>query len=318
MQLANGMDDRRNAFIFTCARWSEVDTYIVLPLNPSTFEVSNPIRGTQGETQRGKFMYVHRNPKSQSVIAPCNYTFEIPSGFILPQFSDDYIKQARDLSLEYAKQMKALRNYVQPWTRPANPNDTSPDQVDSAAAAEQRNRMIETQVSKYQARAGNFVSQYPSEAQTKNYTEQSQAFNLSSTYIDPYNNIPNLYRENVPIGIQNFYAFIALMDEPRVYKSPVTGKLQNNPIIIHFNSPELPAMTFWGWQDQGGLNYTEDVEDYGQFNIQFSIFVTASDPAFGYGKFATMMSRYKAEVASASTSLDRLKQILKSTKPNQL
>lgn len=318
MQLENGLDDRRNAFVFTCQRWAEVDTYIVLPLNPTTFEVSNPIRGTQAETQRGKFMYVHRNPKSQSVIAPCNYTFEIPSGFILPQFSTEYIGQAQALALDYAKQMKSLRNYVQPWTRPANPNDTSPDQVDTVAAAEQRQRMIETQVSKYQARASNFTSQMPSVDQTRNYAAQSQAFNLQSTYIDPYNNIPNLYRENVPIGIQNFYAFIALMDEPRVYVSPVTGKLQNNQIIIHFNAPELPAMTFWGWQDQGGLNYTEDVEDHGQFNIQFSIFVTASGPSFGYGKFSSLMSRYKAEIASASTSLDRIKQILKSTPPSQL
>lgn len=315
MQLANGMDDRSCSWLFTSARWADYGVYIILPVNPTTFELSKPLRSTQGETQRGKFMYVHRNPKSGSVIAPCNYTFEIPSGLILPQFNDEYITQARYVAMEYAKQMQALRNYVEPWSRTTN----TPDNVDTAQAAEDRRNNVATQVSKYQARISNFKNEIPAPDQVMDYTRGLTAYSSNEqNFVDTYNNVPDLYLPNIPIGIQNFYAFIMLMDEPRVYKSPITGQLRNNQIIVHFNSIELPSMTFYGWQDQGGISFTEDVEDYGQFNISFSLFVTASTPGYGIGKFGEMLTSYKAEIASSATSLDRLKHLLKSRKVDSL
>jgi hypothetical protein len=330
MQLMNGFDDRSNAWLFTCSRWSENDVYIVLPINPAEFDVDNPLRSAMGETQRGKFMYIHRNPLGKSVIVPCNYTFTIPSGLIIPQFSDTYINEARTLAFQFASQMRGLYDQGQTWTKNfANAGDTSPDSIDSSAQAKQRQQNIATQVSKYRATVDNkYNAHIPGPTQVRDYTTQASAttspFNDTPArpniygqigtggVVDPYNNIPDLYHPNVPIGIQNFYAFIMLMEEPRVYQSAVTGKLENNRIIVHINSTELPAMTFWGWQDQGGINFSEDSEDPGQFNITFSVFVTGSDPGLGYTGFDGLMNRYKAEIASQSTSLERLRSVIAS------
>lgn len=310
MQLETGFDSRSSSWIFTSNRWAEAGVYIVLPVNPSSLEVSNPIRGIQGETQRGKFMYVHRNPISKSVIAPCNYTFEIPSGFILPQFNEYYIKEARDLAYEYAATMHNART--------ANPNIPSAGNAAASTAGiadqqAQRERITERKLSSFSARVSNYSNRIPGPDQVADYRFKSSinvSDYLSKSPTSP--NIPALYVPDVPIGIQNFYAFIMLMDEPCIY-TDAQGRIRNNRIIINFNTLELPSMTFWGWWDQGGLSFTEDVENHGEFNINFSIFVTASSPSLGYNNFASLMTNYKAEIQTTSaTSLDRLQNILDS------
>lgn len=301
MQMATGLDDRRNSWIFTSDRFAEHGVYIVLPVNPSSFEVANPIRGTTGETQRGKFMYVHRNPLSKSVIAPCNYTFEIPSGMILPQFSPEYIKQARDLAHEFSTTMHSLRN-----AQSVNSFTENALGMSDADKAEQRARIYNNKVSSYRASvANNFESKFPSLDQTLDYRTLSPHYESRLGF----DNIPSLYVPDVPIGIQNFYAFIMLLDEPKVFTDK-NGVVRNNRIIIHFNALELPAMTFYGWPDAGGLSFTEDVESYGEFNITFSVFVTGASPALGYNHFDALMTNYKAEIAGTSTSLDRLRAVL--------
>lgn len=299
-QLENGMDDRSNAWCFTCSRWAEQDVYIVLPVNPSEFEVVNPLRGTQGETQRGKFMYVHRNPLSKSVIAPCNYTFTIPSGLVLPQFSEAYIREARGLVNEFANSMHALRN--------AQATDSVNTQL-GGDPAEQRRRITDRKIDSYRASALKFEAKRPSRDTVVDYRTRSVAYRFHESAIS---NIPSLYVADVPIGIQNFYAFIMLLDEQKIFTDK-HGNLRNNQVIVHFNSLELPAMTFYGWPDAGGLQFTESVDDYGQFDISFSLFVTAESPSYGYNKFNDMMTKYKAEINGNTTSLERLRsEVLKS------
>lgn len=277
--LDTGKDNRNSGWIFTSDKWAENDTYIVLPLNPSSFEVSNPIRGTQGETQRGKYMYVHRDPLSKSVIAPCNYSFEIPSGNILPQFNEKYILEAQALARERSN------------------NSISELQLDPDTR--------EASARSYGARVQNYSSQYPSREQTRDYRTQSPSF-TSPSNARYHAGVPALYAPNIPIAVQNFYAFLALADEPRRFVDK-NGVLRNNRVIIHFNTLTLPAMTFYGWWDQGGISYSEDAENPGEFTLNFSIFVTGSNPSFGYAHFADMMNNYKASINTNISSLDALR-----------
>jgi hypothetical protein len=281
--LDEGKDDRNSAFIMSCDRWSEQDVYIVLPINPTSFEVSNPIRGTQGETQRGKFMYVHRNPLSKSVIAPCNYSFEIPSGLILPQFSEAYIREAEALARERVENAIS-ETFLDPDTRTA-----------SAVS--------------YGARVANYTGMVPGPTQTRDYRTASPYYRAPTRQQSATSNIPALYAPNVPIAIQNFYAFIMLADEPRRFVDK-RGVLRNNRIIINFNTLTLPNMTFYGWWDQAGITYTEDVESHVEFNINFNIFVTGSTPSFGYNHFHDMMNTYKAMINTQVSSLDILRSTL--------
>jgi hypothetical protein len=229
-------------------------------------------------------MYVHRNPKSKSVIAPCNYSFEIPSGYILPQFSQAYITEAQNLAYENSSNLVS-NSSLDPQTR-------------------------EARAASYGARVKEYSSQYPSPDQTRDYRTQSPYFRAPNRFIagrqSKHAGVPALYAPNIPIAIQNFYAFLALADEPRRFVDK-HGVLRNNRVIIHFNTMTLPAMTFYGWWDQAGISYSEDAESPGEFTLNFSIFVTGSNPSFGYNHFSDLLNSYKAAINTNISSLEALR-----------
>lgn len=336
MQLDTGKDDRSNGWVFTCDRWAELDVYILLPINPETFEFSNPIHASEGERYSGKYMYFYRNPKSGSQLMPCNYHFSIPSGFIIPEFSPDYIKQAADISKEAVKKMRFERNGTQPVSDPYNyASDVrdgieasqyfnpagrqglaeralfSPSAIAPAAGlppndadmARIRAMATEAVKSKLDGKARNFSARVPNREQVGDH-RYGRYQSLRSA--PRPRNVPMLYLPHIPIGIQNFWAFLALLQEPRVF-TDTHGRVRNNRVIVHWNSIVFPYMTFYGWFDPGGISYSESSETPGEFNIEFDIFVTGSNPVVGYKRFADLMRTYKVELTSPTWSVDRLR-----------
>lgn len=286
--MSSAYNDRLiGGWTFTCPRWSEYNCYITLPLNPDNFAVANPVRGTQAESLQGKFMYVHRNPKTKSVIAPCEYSFEIPSGLILPQYSEDLVNEAIGLRHAFTAQMLGVTN---------NDNKT----ISNAASESQRTTLRQSFASSVQR-----VTTKVSPETVKDY--RHGAFLRELPELDgAYNNVPVLYVPNIPIGIQNFYAFLMLMEEPKLYKSK-SGEIKNNPVIVHLNTLDLPNMTMYGWPVQQGIEFSEDAESPGEFNINFSLFITGSNPGFGYGQLSALLDRYVAGIFSDTYSYDQLK-----------
>lgn len=275
------LDSRLNGWMFTCDRWAEHDCYITLPLNPDSFAVSNPIRGTQSESLQGKFMYVHRNPKSKSTIAPCDYTFEIPSGMILPEYSAELVNDAIGMRHEVTEKLRALDS----------------KQVD-----------VQTQSSYIKKGFASSIWRAVSPVSTETVKDYRHgAFLRELPSVDAkYNNVPLLYVPSVPIGIQNFYAFLMLMEEPKLFTSK-DGTVKNNRVIVHLNTLDLPNMTMFGWPTQQGIEFSEDAESPGEFNLNFSLFITGSNPAFGYGQLNNMLDRYVGSIFSDSYSYDQLK-----------
>lgn len=87
----NGMDDRRNAWIFTCDRWADHGCYIVLPVNPETLSISMALRSREETTKRGKVVYVSRNQRNDSLFKSPEIQFTISSGNITPEFNREFI-----------------------------------------------------------------------------------------------------------------------------------------------------------------------------------------------------------------------------------
>lgn len=88
------MDDRKNAWVFTCDRWADHGCYILLPINPETLSIQSQLRSATDTTKRGKVVYIARNMKNMSMFKPPEIQFTIPSGNILPMFSDSFIEKA--------------------------------------------------------------------------------------------------------------------------------------------------------------------------------------------------------------------------------
>lgn len=293
----SGQDDRSNAWIFTCDRWADWDTYIQLPINPQSFEVNNPLRASQGETQNGRFMYVFRNPKSKSIFKPCNYTFEIPSGCILPGWSQDYIKAAQDAALQYG-QLALIQDS----------NLKIKNGRDKAQTQEAIDKQYDTLQSFRAGRRAAAETIYSAREQTdpnnvQNYLANKK-FRSNGSGRTEMGNIPPLYRKDIPVTLQNLWAFMCLMEEPRVFKDS-NGIQRNNRIIVHLSTLVMPSMTMYGWPDAGGLKMSESAETP-EITLSFDLFITGSNPSFSYLGFDTLANTYKAEIASATESLDRL------------
>jgi hypothetical protein len=317
----SGQDDRSNAWLFTCDRWAEYDTYIQLPINPQSMDYSQPLRGTTGETINGRFMYVFRNPKSKSVFKPCNYSFEIPSGCILPEFNIDYIRSAQQTATEYGTQVMSAR----------------PDQdtgkgmgfarFNEAEQQAQRDRVIS--MDRY--RAGErarmeelFSDTTPNvrgdhlankrfrkyvdgtfESMSSKQAAKTSRQSTATSKTNPTRNIPPLYRSDIPVTLQNLWAFMSLFDEQKTFVD-MHGVLRNNRIIVHMSTLLYPSLTMYGWPDPSGLKFGESA-DAPEITLSFDLFVTATVPVMGYMGSEGAVEAYRAHIATPTESLDRLR-----------
>jgi hypothetical protein len=326
MQIMNGphsgQDDRSNAWLFTCDRWMDYDdTCIQLPINPTSWEVSNPVRGSSGETQQGRFMYVFRNPKSKSLIKPCNYSFEIPSGCIVPEFSTEYVKQVQEAVFDYGRMVMSSRPGTVPNADAALDGHYDADGNENVYYASRANqRTVESMSSAVRLdsyRAGQkaqientFDSQtaYPYNVADhlagKSFRKHSEGLSPKRTGI--MENIPPLYRSDIPITLQNIWAFMALMQEPLTFVDS-NDIVRNNRIIVHLSTLVTPSLTMYGWPDSGGLKLAESASETPEITLNFDLFITGSSPAFGYTNFDAFASSYKANISTPTTSLDRLR-----------
>ena len=303
----SGQDDRSNAWIFTCDRWAEADTYIQLPINPTSLELSNPLRGTSGETQGGRFMYVYRNPKSKSVFKPCNYSFEIPSGLILPEFSEDYINEAKRLAFDFGTSVMSDYSVRDGRSGMSESTDATADNIYQS----RRGGANTVTLSQYRAGLRSKMESQFAERQADPKSSHiadhlaGKAFRKHDTGVSKSPNIPPLYRSDIPVTLQNLWAFMCLMDEPLTYVDS-QKRIRNNRRIVHLSTLTLPSMTMYGWPDAGGLKIGE-AADQPEVTLSFDLFITATNPVMGYANFDGLAGAYKANIATQTTSLERIR-----------
>jgi hypothetical protein len=295
----SGQDDRSNAWIFTCDRWADWDTYIQLPINPQTFEVNNPLRASQGESQNGRFMYVFRNPKSRSIFKPCNYTFEIPSGCILPGWSQEYIQAAQDAALKYGQLALIQDNNTRQRRKNGLTKAITQEVID-----QQYDILSSYRAGRRAAAETIYSAREPTDPNNVQNYLANKKFHSNGSGKTEMGNIPPLYRKDIPVTLQNLWAFMCLMEEPRVFKDS-NGIQRNNRIIVHLSTLVMPSMTMYGWPDAGGLKMSESAETP-EITLSFDLFITGSSPSFGYLGFDSQVNTYKAEIAAPTESLDRI------------
>jgi hypothetical protein len=177
----HNVDDRKNAWVFTCDRWAEHGSYILLPINPANISIQNQLRTQVDESKRGKIVYIARNQKNKSLFKPPEIQFTIPSGNIFPMFSDEYIEAAYRYSTHPKAKVNDSRQALDnPTVNMSNYSASKPSKV-----SDMRDRIQGTQMSSVQVQSGM--------------------------------NVPDLYNKVTPVGIQNLYAFMMLADEQRFH-----------------------------------------------------------------------------------------------------
>lgn len=275
----HNVDDRRNAWVFTCDRWADHGCYILLPVNPATMTISNQLRSAQESTKRGKIVYISRNLKNRSLFKPPEIQFTIPSGNITPMFSNEHIQAAS----QYAMLKKQPK-------------------LDSTPVSERIKGNV--------ANLSDYSAIKPSNPSTMKDRTTGTYFGTVASQVKT--NIPNLYNRTTPIGIQNLYAFMMLADEQRYYND------RPNKIHVHINSLLYPSLFLRCTFTESGLSWTESADDPGQFDLEFTLRVIGTSPSLGYGMLNQFFNLYAAALSETqkSSGIDRMRAVLGQSSSN--
>lgn len=274
MSYGDNGDNRDGAWIFTCDRWRAQGCYIALPINPESISIPHALRAEQGQTKRGKIMYIQREHShlGTSVFQPFDLSFSISSGNILPQFSPEYIADTANAS-------RAIQAY--------NAKLRENDYIDATRGRYQAE----------QAKKLNFTQRVPGYKQTADYTAGKIFSHIKTRKASEKQNLPDLYQKDVPIGIQNLYAFIALADEQRFYKN------SPNKIRVFIDTLAFPGLMLtcaFGTE----LQWTETAENPGEVMMNFTLRVINTTPRFTYGNLHQFFNNYQAFLTKNSSNLD--------------
>jgi len=110
--------------------------------------------------------------------------------------------------------------------------------------------------------------------------------------------VPELYDKSVPIGIQNLYALLNLVNDTWMLDKTENNRPCTvlNRIIITTSSLAFPALTFYGFIDEAGLQWSESADQFNNFDTSFNLVVTYTDPRLGVGQIENLISRYKTSM----------------------
>lgn len=247
---------RNNAWIFSCESWMARNMYIILPVNPNEISFQMPLC-VSNESYRGAHVtYLWRDRGFKSLFDSPVVSFNVPSGNIMPSFSESYIAKAQ---LESDKQT--------PSADVLNPIPSG-DQIRDARSGVYRNV----------AKIGN-----------------------SSDNVD---NVPDLYRGDMPIGIQNVYAFHALAEERRIRTLPGSTTRTDNRVVAVVSTLIFPRLVLYGFFSEEGIETEESSENPGEVNLKFSLVVTDTYPRLKYNNWSELNDFYVNGQSLESSTLE--------------
>lgn len=271
---------RNNAWIFTCDSWARENTYIILPVNPGEFNVTLPIRKTQEAYRSTKMTYIWRDTKFKSVFDTPVLEFTVSSGNALPIFNDTYVSGVNFASLALASES----------------DDASATKSTLAYITERYSSRFPGSDNHEDVRSGLYAN-VGSAATTDSSTDNS------------VHNRPDLYYSDLPIGIQNLYAFHALIDERKLVhvfdsNGNKTSDHTDNRCVITVNTLAFPRLLVYGWFAESGLSVSESVDSFGEVTCSFSFIVTDTYPRLSFNHWERLMASYSSEMGSTQSSLD--------------
>ena len=130
---------------------------------------------------------------------------------------------------------------------------------------------------------------------------------------DPDNYITD-YDDTVPLGVQNLYRFLSLIDEEKVFVRTKTSTTENlgaqnvraNRIILVANTPAFPHLLVYGHIMPSGVSWEESAEHPNSFDVSFTMTVTETYPHLGLRNFASALTSYKSALSPSFGTREQL------------
>jgi hypothetical protein len=121
---------------------------------------------------------------------------------------------------------------------------------------------------------------------------------LTAGFTADKNRIPELYDDSTPVGIQNLYALLNLVNDTWMLETGTKEKPNAvlNRIIVSTSSLAFPSLTFYGFLDEAGLQWSESADQFNNFDTSFNLVVTRTSPRLGYGQLSNLISHYKSSM----------------------
>lgn len=113
------------------------------------------------------------------------------------------------------------------------------------------------------------------------------------------NGMPNgLYLDSIPVGVQNLYALLNLVNDSWMLDTVENGKDRSvlNRILVNTNSLALPSITFYGFVDEAGIQWSESVDNFNNFETTFNLVVTHTRPLLNGNQLDSLVRAYKANI----------------------
>lgn len=253
-------DTRYNPWVLTCERWSQLAQYIVLPINPSDIAWHIPLKVATEQTGRATVSYIWRN----------SYLGVASDG---GEASQDSLLQDFELALTFnSGNIAPMFNYARGKGATTTDNSWRPNPGSNA------DELIA--FDEYAAMGNDVLAQRVELPDDSGYVLA--------------------YDKTVPLGVQNLYKVLSLLDEPRITHVPGSNRnaIRSNRICLVMNTPAFPNMVVYGHANPSGVSWEESADNPNSFDVTFTITVTETQPKLGMSGLTTMLSSYKAGVGA--------------------
>lgn len=270
-------ETRYNPWVITCNRWQQLGQYIVLPINPSDLAWHIPLNVASEQTKHTTVSYIWRN----SYINISNTKDPDSEDSMLQDFeltiSFNSANIAPMVKASVASDMKKSRTSVADYT--ADPDKKASDLINFADYGAMDNPVAKDKTS----------------------------------VKDPDNYITD-YDDTVPLGVQNLYRFLSLIDEEKVFVRTKTSTTENlgaqnvraNRIILVANTPAFPHLLVYGHIMPSGVSWEESAEHPNSFDVSFTMTVTETYPHLGLRNFASALTSYKSALSPSFGTREQL------------
>jgi hypothetical protein len=110
--------------------------------------------------------------------------------------------------------------------------------------------------------------------------------------------IPGLYVDDVPVGVQNLYAILGMMNDTWMLDVQEAGAKRSvlNRVIITSNSLAFPSLTFYGAFDDSGIQWGESAENFNNFDLSFNLMITHTNPSLDGNQIESLVRTYKKKM----------------------
>jgi hypothetical protein len=274
---AHPYGDRYDGWVVTSELWESLGQGIVLPINPERLSISAPLRGHEYEAVFGKAAYSGFNKRKRTHFDAFNLQLTFNSGYIIPKAS-----------------LGSISSYKSGVNQNTNTTDTS---------YRLGGRMLKSSESQDIGRA------YPlsGNAEATGFYKSKNTEGSSYTDLSHFGVNVGFYDPKIPVGTQNLYAVLALIDGPKTWRpdlgySDPFAMAAPNRIKVYANSLVFPAMTFYCLALDGGVSWAESAESPTSFDMTVNLLCTATDPMLGRAQLGNLVSSYKTNFTMGTLS----------------